>query len=45
MLRGGRAPHADRFAHHKRHARLSAEHVARLGGLINQFVDGAKRKI
>ena len=45
MLRGGGAPHADRLAHHQRHARLAAEHVARLGGLVDELVHRAEREI
>jgi hypothetical protein len=45
VLRTGRAPHAHRLADDERHARLSAEHVARLRGLVHQFVDRAQREV
>ena len=45
MLRGGGAPHADRLAHDERHARLAAEHVARLRCLVDELVDGAEREV
>ena len=45
MLRRRRTPHADRQARDQRHSCLAAEHVAGLGGLVDQFVGRAQRKV
>src|SRR6185437_17161837 len=45
MLRRRRAPHPRGLAHDERHAALAAEHVARLGRLVDQLVDGAEGEI
>jgi hypothetical protein len=45
VLRRRGPPHADRLAHHQRHAALAAEHVAGLGRLVDQLVHRAQREV
>src|SRR6266704_2608245 len=45
MLRRRGAPHPRGLANDQWHPTLAAEHVARLGRLIDQLVDGAEREI
>jgi hypothetical protein len=45
VLRGRCAPDADGHAHHQGHAALAAKHVAVLGRLVDDLVDGAQRKV
>ena len=45
VLRGRRAPDADRQPRHQRHPALAAEHVAVLRRLVDDFVDRAQREV
>jgi hypothetical protein len=45
MLRGRRRPDPDRHPQHDRHPPLAAEHVAILGGLVDDFIHSAEREI
>ena len=45
MLRGTAFAHADGLSDHKRHASLTAEHVADLGRLVDQLINRAHAEI
>ena len=45
VLCGRRVPDADGHAHHHRHAALAAKHEAVFGGLVDDLVHAAQRKI
>ena len=45
VLGGGRLPEPHRLPHHQRNPGLTAEHVAGLGGLVDELVDGAEGEV